>query len=228
MISLFISAVLLGSVLGWTIGQGSVVLSSIVATEQAAVWASALGTITAVIVALGFGIITHRREIRRNKKSDLESLNRAAAISVAFDHELHMAINMAGAVRKQISEAAIRSNTDELVAYVNEGLEKIKIPLLEQFSRSLSDFDPNVSASLLVVLSRYLQMVNNGPVPSGAAEPDEFKARALRNMHRLLDRWIGDIDNARTKIRPYHQRIAEIQTPAVNLTGIIGGQAPGE
>ena len=41
MISLFISAVLLGSVLGWTIGQGSVVLSSIVATEQAAVWASA-------------------------------------------------------------------------------------------------------------------------------------------------------------------------------------------
>lgn len=223
MILLFISSVLLGAVLGWTIGQGSDVLLSIAETEQAAVWASAFGTVGAVVVALGFGIITHRREVRQSEKSKVERINRAAAISVAFDHELHMAINMAKAVREEISDERIAADTDDLVVFVNEGIRKIEIPLLKSFSRSLSDFEPNVSAALLVVLSRYLQMMNNGPIPSEGV-PDEFKARALRNVRRLLDRWTGDIEDARSRIRPYHQRIAEIQVPSINLDGIIGGQ----
>lgn len=221
MIPLFFASVILGVVLGWTIGQGTDVLSTIAVSTESPAWITAFGTIAAVIVALGFGVVTHRREIQIKRKEQADRLNRASALAVAFDHELHMACSMAKFIRENINDDCIRADIHELVDLVNLGLQKIVLPLLDSSSSSLSDFSPQVGASLLVVISRCRQMQHNGPVPFGSDIPKDITERSLRSMGQLLDTWIHDIARARKGIQRYHQRIADIEVRPVDLDSIF-------
>lgn len=183
----------------------------------------AIGTIALAVVTVATLFSTWLAE--RKRRSDHEELRRKEAgyMSIAFDHELHMAQGLSLKMIRAVRKYWFHSPTTALF-HVIEGTKRLQVPFLTKFAARVNRFDVDTATMLTVALSRILQAkLNVPPQPpaDGVGLPVKFARRACRNAVGQATKIIRETRAARQALEPYHPKNIKIVKPAGRYRPVV-------
>lgn len=177
-----------------------------------ATWAAAAATTVAVVVAL-YTSGSARRQVEKireeeNLRAEAERRAKAERLALVFEHELHLQLGELWRHIHWLSDDALETRTDELIAWHNDSFDMpVHVTLLERFANEFEVFKPEVAASLSVALSRWLSMLK--------ILPDKVaNKRDLLMLRKVLEHTAQQLVATRKDIRPYAEHIMPDLPPA--------------